>query len=460
MATKKDLLEAQNFSKARLLSAFIGGAPGGKELEPAKPLRAVFAGIALTAMVILAGVFIGLMQPKLPSGWENNRLIVASDTGARYISVGGELHPVINTVSARMAIPEGEFSVVTVKQGALDGIPIGGTVGILGAPDTLPEAGRLDGTGWAACAAADTTSVHVGDQRMRAAAADSGIVVQRDGETFVIAGGTRYFVAEQDRTAVLRAIGLDGSAPVEVRGEWLALFSRGSDLQPLTFDGGGTVEGVDLPAGSVIRPTGGGDSERYLLTAEGSLSRLSDLAYRLYLLGGGAGALGDEVEISPAEIGALPSADAAGADDWPQQTLSPITGATAPCATLVGGGSEQRTVLAEGGSEIGGDAAGSASGSVVTGSEATGSAGTVVGSTRVSVSEDGGALVRSGAAGMLTLIDGGGTAYAVPGDPATGAARLGYTADDITTVPAPWVLLLPAGPALTPEAAASTPEPQ
>ncbi|WP_153002182.1 type VII secretion protein EccB, partial [Leucobacter chromiiresistens] len=311
MATKKDLLEAQNFSKARLLSAFIGGAPGGKELEPAKPLRAVFAGIALTAMVILAGVFIGLMQPKLPSGWENNRLIVASDTGARYISVDGELHPVINTVSARMAIPEGEFSVVTVKQGALEGIPIGGTVGILGAPDTLPEAGRLDGTGWAACAAADTTSVHVGDQRMRAAAADSGIVVQRDGETFVIAGGTSYFVAEQDRTAVLRAIGLDGSAPVEVRGEWLALFTRGSDLAPLAFDGGGTVAGVDLPAGSVIRPTGGESSERYLLTAEGSLARLSDLAYRLYLLGGGSGALGDEVEISPAEIGALPSADAA-----------------------------------------------------------------------------------------------------------------------------------------------------
>ncbi|WP_336661202.1 type VII secretion protein EccB [Leucobacter sp. USHLN154] len=448
MATKKDLLEAQNFSKARLLSAFIGGAPGGKELEPAKPLRAVFAGIALTAMVILAGVFIGLMQPKLPSGWENNRLIVASDTGARYISVAGELHPVINTVSARMAIPEGEFSVVTVKQGALEGIPIGGTVGILGAPDTLPETSHLDGTGWAACATPGATSVHVGDEQMRAAADGSGIVVERDGETYVVAGGTSYLVAEQDRTAVLRAIGLDAAAPVEVRGEWLALFTRGSDLQPLTFDGRGTIEGVDLPAGSVIRPTGGGDSERYLLTADGSLSRLSDLAYRLYLLGGGAGALGDEVEISPAEIGALPSADAAGADDWPQQTLTPLTGATAPCATLAGDANEQRTALAEGGSAI--DDRGGVDDEAVT----------ETGNTRVTVSEDGGALVRGGAAGTLTLVDGGGTAYAVPGDPASGAARLGYTASDITTVPAPWILLLPAGPALTPEAAGATPEAQ
>jgi hypothetical protein len=288
----------------------------------------------------------------------------------------------------------------------------------------------------------------VGDEQMRAAADGSGIVVERDGETYVVAGGTSYLVAEQDRTAVLRAIGLDAAAPVEVRGEWLALFTRGSDLQPLTFDGRGTIEGVDLPAGSVIRPTGGGDSERYLLTADGSLSRLSDLAYRLYLLGGGAGALGDEVEISPAEIGALSSADAAGADDWPQQTLTPLTGATAPCATLAGDANEQRTALAEGGSAI--DDRGGVDDEAVT----------ETGNTRVTVSEDGGALVRGGAAGTLTLVDGGGTAYAVPGDPASGAARLGYTASDITTVPAPWILLLPAGPALTPEAAGATPEAQ
>ena len=461
MATKKDLLEAQNFSKARLLSAFVGGAPGGKELEPAKPLRAVFAGIALTAMVVLAGVFIGLMQPKLPGGWENNRLIVASDTGARYISVDGTLHPVINTVSARMAIPEGEFSVVTVKQGALEGIPIGGTVGILGAPDTLPEAGHLDGTGWAACATPDTTSVRIGGDRLTPAPADGGVVVTSDAETYVIAGSRSYRVPEQDRTAVLRTIGLDGASPIEVRGEWLALFERGTDLKPLGFEGGGTIEGVDLPAGSVIRPTGGSDDERYLLTADGSLARLSDLAYRLYLLGGGSTDLGDEVDISPAQIGALPSTNAAGASDWPQQRLSPVA-ATQPCATLSGDAGSQRTVLAAAGQDIttgAGETSASAAGAstAASGQGASETSG-AVGPTTVSVAEDGGALVRGGDAGALTLIDGGGTAYAVPGNVATGVARLGYSSDDVAVVPAAWIQLLSAGPALTAEAAGSTPE--
>ncbi|WP_336659101.1 type VII secretion protein EccB [Leucobacter sp. USHLN153] len=448
MATKKDLLEAQNFSRARLLSAFVGGAPGGKELEPAKPLRAVFAGIALTAMVVLAGVFIGLMQPKLPGGWENNRLIVASDTGARYVSVDGTLHPVINTVSARMAIPAGEFDVVTVKQGALDGIPIGGTIGILGAPDTLPEPARLDGERWTACATPEATQLQIGGERPAAAAAGTGLVVTSEGETYVIAGGKSYLVPERDRTAVLRAIGLDGSSPREVRGEWLALFSPGDDLAPLPGVRGGAVDEVGLPSGSVIRPTGGADDERYLLTADGSLARLSDLAYRLYLLDGGSGKLGEEVEISPSQIGALDTAEAAGPASWPQQPLTGVAGSEAPCATLAGEAADQRTVLAEPGAQLEPGA-----GETETRSTSESASGT----TTVNVTEDGGALVRSGREGLLTLVDTSGTAYAVPGDAATGAKRLGYSTSDVAVVPATWVQLLPAGPALTAEAATASP---
>ena len=57
MATKGDLIEAQNFSRRRLLTAFVSGAPGGKELQPSSPLRAVIAAIALTVIVVLVGVF-------------------------------------------------------------------------------------------------------------------------------------------------------------------------------------------------------------------------------------------------------------------------------------------------------------------------------------------------------------------------------------------------------------------
>lgn len=442
MATKKDLIEAQAFSRNRLLSAFIGGAPGGKELEPAKPLRAVFGGIALTAMVILAGVFIGLLRPGLPGGWENNRLVVARDTGARYVSVEGTLHPVINTVSARVLIPADEFAVVSVNQSSLSGIPIGGTIGILGGPDTLPAAGDLDGRNWLSCGTHENTEVWLGGQDRGAAQAGSGTVVTRDGETFVIGDGVSYAVPTGQETAVLRAVGLESVRAQPVRGDWLALFDTGADLAPLTAkEAGARVAGQELPAGSVIHPTGSPESERYLLTAEGALAPLSPLAHRLYLLGDGGTGLGTPVDVSPAALAKLPTTERAGGADWPEDALVPATVAGAPCATLAGPAGDQRTTLAKGSRSV-----------APTAPEAGGAT--------VHVPENVGALVRGGKTGSLVLIDSTGTAYQLPGGVGVNAKQLGYSGKDVTTVPAGWIRLLPAGPELTPEAAGSTPESQ
>lgn len=440
MATKKDLIEAQAFSRNRLLSAFIGGAPGGKELEPAKPLRAVFGGIALTAMVILAGVFIGLLRPGLPGGWENNRLVVARDTGARYVSVEGVLHPVINTVSARVLIPADEFAVVSVNQSSLSGIPIGGTIGILGGPDTLPAASDLDGRNWLSCGTHENTEVWLGGQDRVAATAGTGAVVTRDGETFVIGDGVSYAVPAGEETSVLRAIGLESVTPRPVRGDWLALFEPGADLAPLALAGAGAnVAGQELPAGSVIHPTGSPETERYLLTGEGSLAPLSPLAHRLYLLGAGGDGLGAPVEVSPSAIAQLPTVQRAGGDDWPEDTLAPSAATGAPCATLAGPANDQHTTLAQESRPVAGVAP-------------------VAGGATVHVPENVGALVRGGKTGSLVLIDSTGTAYQLPGGVGVNAKQLGYTGKHVTTVPADWVRLLPAGPELTPEAAGATPE--
>ena len=52
MATKKDLVEAYSFSRRRLVTAFVSGAPGGREVEPARPGRTIVGGLALA---VLAG---------------------------------------------------------------------------------------------------------------------------------------------------------------------------------------------------------------------------------------------------------------------------------------------------------------------------------------------------------------------------------------------------------------------
>lgn len=444
MATKKDLIEAQGFSRRRLLSAFTGGAPGGKELDPAKPLRAVVAGVALTVGVILVGVFWGIMQPGLPGDWQNNRLIVATDTGSRYVSVEGTLYPVINTASARLLIPSGEFKVVRTDQAALDGIPVGPAIGILGAPDDLPAPSALINSSWTACIDDGTgASVTVSDDPIAAISTGTGAVVTRGEDLFVVADGLRHAVAPDDANAVLRAAGLGASEILEVDGRWLNLFTAGDELGPIRINGfGSAVAGTDLTAGTIVHTQGRPADERYVALASGELALLSPLAYQLYLLGSGEQAR--EVEVSPAEVADIPTIQNLGGADWPAEPLATLPAGETPCAVLA---DDARTVLGATTAELPDDRSG------------------------VDVTVGGGALVQvtggsDGAVGMAVLIDESGTAYAIPGatvdegadDAATGAiAQLGYSPSDIGRASDAWIEYFAAGPALSAEAARETP---
>ncbi|MDQ4215268.1 type VII secretion protein EccB [Microbacterium sp. ASV81] len=432
MATKKDLIEAQGFSRRRLLSAFTSGAPGGKELEPAKPLRAVTAGVALTAMLLLGGLFYGLLRPGLPQGWQDNRLIVATDTGARYVSIKGQLHPVINTASARLLIPAGKFSVIKTDRATLAKIPVGPAIGIVGAPDDLPAPGSLANAGWTACVDGSAgVAVSIGGGSVQAATADAGAVVRRGDDLFVISGGVRHAVPKASADAVLRAVGLGTARIRSVDGRWLNLFSPGSDFAPLVLSRTGTrIPNSDLASGDVVHVQGRPAEERYVLTADGKAAPLTPLAYQLYLLGSGA-AGGTVKDLPPAQLAALPTGAAAGGSDWPANPLTPLAADAAPCALL---DKDAETVLAASTAPLPDDRR--------------------TPSVRVGT----GALVRigEGSAALHMLIDGSGTAYAVPGG-TDAVQRLGYAAGDVGRAPDAWIQFFPAGPALSSAAAGRTP---
>lgn len=436
MATKKDLIEAQSFSRRRLLTAFTSGAPGGKELEPAQPLRAVIAGIALALVVVLAGVFYGIMRPGLPSGWENNALILVSDTGARYVAIDGTLHPVLNTASARLLMPAGEYRVIPTDADSIAGIEVGGTIGILGAPDAVPAPGDLANDAWTACVVDGGTALTIGGDPA-AAATTGGTLVARGDDLFVVSGGVRYAVDAAAKDNVLRAVGFDGRAAIDVDGRWLNLFAPGTDFEPLVVAGAGsTVAGTSLVVGTAVHIQGTAEDERYVVTAAGELARLSPLAYRLYLLGTGAELQPDgPVEVGPTELSLPTASDPAGGVDWPTSSLEPIPASTTPCALL--GHDEagaERTVLA------------TADGAQLPDPD------------EVRVAVDAGALVRTGADdGLAHLIDPTGTAFAIPGADDDILGRLGYSAEDVSLVSTAWLQFLPAGPELTVAAAGSSP---
>lgn len=68
MATPRDLAEANAFSRRRLVTAFVCGAPGGREVAPARSGRAVAGGLALAVLLTAAAAVAGALAPGPPEG--------------------------------------------------------------------------------------------------------------------------------------------------------------------------------------------------------------------------------------------------------------------------------------------------------------------------------------------------------------------------------------------------------
>jgi type VII secretion protein EccB len=440
MATKGDLIEAQNFSRRRLLTAFVSGAPGGKELEPAAPMRAVIAAIALTVLVVLVGVFYGFIRPGLPQGWENGKLLLVTDTGARFVTVEGVLHPVINTASARLLLPSEGFEVIDTDQASIAGTSVGDTLGIVGAPDELPAPGNLRNTGWSACVTDDAAL----DVRIAAAggpttATGRAAVVRTDGALYVVSGERSFAVSDVDAAAVLRAAGITALDPVDVPTDWLNLYAPATELAPLEVANlGEPVGGSSLRVGDVVHVTGTPDDARLLVQADGTLAALTPLAWQLYQLGSGNALAGQVIDVAAPDISALgTAARPAGGQDWPTDGFEAVDADERVCASLLPGDGQAVTALS------------------TQDAEAETEAG-------VQVAPSHGALVRAGgrgdqSTGIVTLIDATGTAYPLPGATEETVARLGYAADDVGSVSDGWTALLPTGPTLSEAAAGRSP---
>ena len=91
MATTKDLTEADAFARRRLVTAFVSGAPGGREVEPARSGRAVVGGVALAVLLVAGAARAGRLPSRGPPGWGDRQgLIVSQESGVAYVGIGVE----------------------------------------------------------------------------------------------------------------------------------------------------------------------------------------------------------------------------------------------------------------------------------------------------------------------------------------------------------------------------------
>jgi Type VII secretion system ESX-1, transport TM domain B len=460
MATKRDLVEAHAFSRRRLVTAFVSGAPGGREVEPARPARVLVGGAALAVLLIAGAAIAGVFTKKTPDDWAQPGLFVSKETGAAYVITDDErpivVRPVINITSAKLILGA-DIAPTIIAQSALEEETIGGDIGILGAPASPPDASRLVESGWTACTGTGTgIRLDVSADPPVRAADGAGSVVRQGKDFYLMAqagrsdsgepSAYRYLLPRDGaaRDNMLNALGLrTGAYATEVSETYLGLFPTGGDLavDTLGLDDLGSpapyaTPGSNLPGGARVGDVVAYDGGTLLLGPDYPID-LDEFARAIYTN------LPDPPRVTSVdgavdvERGASTYADA----HWPTGPLAPLLGEQ--CAQLDAvADSPPRVQL------------------VADPTDDASAAGVPPDVSSVRVDAGRGAIVLSGdwsddSDGSPVLTDAKGLAYPLVGVDA--ADLLGYGGVDAPVVPDTWVQLFRAGAPLSQDAALCPP---
>lgn len=455
MASKQDLLEAHGYNRRRLVSAFVSGAPQGRDVESVKRGRPVVAGIAASVLLLGGSAIAGALSTPPESGWKNAHVVIGKQSAARFVSADGTLYPVLNATSARLMLPASAgFPVVVLDDDVIAATPHGPARGILGAPDDLPAPANLLQSRWVSCLVDQHTRTTLTTRDLPGADPEAGptaLFASAGGARWLVVGGARFLIpAEQIEKTLLVDLGRGRTTSQPVPGTWLDLLAQGPALSLNVPRRGDPLTGPMSMSGKVDRigrvigaPDGTGHTIEYLVLADG-LVPLTPFAAEVYRAQ--EPELGQPRSLPQSDVTAVPTSPQATLvfpDAWPVAVPTITPGV--PCAVLDTPAANDRA----------------ASTRLLVLSPDSPFAAAPGASSVVTVDPGHGALARVSSTGAPTgpvyVVDQSGQKFAVTDPSDETLARLGYAGTTPRIVPAPWILLFPSGPALNEAAALASP---
>jgi type VII secretion protein EccB len=447
MATRRDQLHSYQFMTQRVISAFVM-----RETDPAQsPLRrgigALFGGL-MVAILIAAGFGVyGIITKNGTDTWKSDgSVVVEQETGASFVYLNGKLNPTLNFASAKLAAGRPNPVVYRVGAGSLAEVPRGVTIGIQGAPASLPAATEQAGLPWTACVVPGSApaSVLLVDGRGPAAPelGERGLLVKDSlkGMNYLIWAGLRHLV--QDSRTNLEAL-FGSVTPTPATTAWLDSVPSGVDIvaAPVPNRGSASAKVAGHDNGQVlVAHTASGD--QYYLVLNDGLAPITPLQQAVL----DARFPAEPVLITVNQATQFPVSHQLDADNpaiaapaTPPKLATVAAGETI-CANTSDAAQPPRIT-------IGGQAAALSGGIPTVGATSTGRAladEVLVPAGKVEV-------VRVPGSGSYAVITDLGVRYAVPS--AAALAMLGYDSATAVAVPTALVNLIPAGVNLDPAAA-------
>ncbi|HKT03691.1 MAG TPA: type VII secretion protein EccB [Rugosimonospora sp.] len=455
MASRRDQLQSYQFMTQRVISAFVM-----RETDPAQsPLRrgvgAVFAGLMIAVMVGAGFGVYGILTKVGSNNWKTDgAVVIEKESGESFLYQDGTLHPMLNYTSALLAATKPN-AVFHEAANSLAGTPRGATLGIPGAPRSLPDRGKLLGLPWTLCTVAASASSRSTTVALLVGEAPAGgqspgneglLVSDASNNTYLIWQGRRYQLRQP--TVVVSAL-FGAAASVPVGRAWLNGLPEGADIAPISIGANRGQPSTKVPGRQVgdLVMTQTGTGTQYYIVFDDGLAPINELQTAIYK---GQNSMqptqitvAEQTKVPVSRKVQIPTGDTAPPAKAP--TLMPISATQQLCAAIPRAGG--LPAITSGG-DIDQAGPGTATGS-------TSDSGSAL-ADRVVVPGGHLAVVRAvetpdATVGPFYLVTDQGIRYAVTSEAALNL--LGYQATDAVKVLSSLVLRIPAGPTLDPAAA-------
>lgn len=280
MQSRRDQVQAHQFVMSRLSSGMLRVEPDAPDAPLARTRRGLIGGAVLAGLIAIGVALYGVVKPGGATSWRTpGTLVLVDDSTSRYLYAGGALHPVLNQASAKL-LAGSRMKVTSVTAASLGGTPHGAPVGIVGAPDSVPDAASLDKSAWLACAGRDTNaygahrevlSLAIGAEESGRALGDGDgtLVRSPSGGVQLLWHGMRHRL-DTDHGAHA-ALGWANAAPLKVKDAFLNTLTAGTDVAPPPIEGQGdagpALAGAPTRIGQLFAGPGG--QQHYVLRKDG-----------------------------------------------------------------------------------------------------------------------------------------------------------------------------------------------
>jgi type VII secretion protein EccB len=278
--TRQDQLHSYQFLIQRVVAALVM-----RETDPPQsPFRraagATIAGVMVAVLALAAVAVYGVLSPGGGTGWrDGGAVIVERESGARFVYREGKLHPVVNYASALLILGSAGPKTVYVARNSIAGVPRGVPLGIPGAPDSLPEQGKLLGAPWTLCSRGTESVLFVGPHQLGGRQLGENALLARhpDGTIHLIWHHRRHLVRDPAVTLAALSWGSEPLAPLAAAA--LNVLPAGADLAriPIPERGRRSVRVPDARNGEVFLVESQGGGRQYAVALRDGLATITQV---------------------------------------------------------------------------------------------------------------------------------------------------------------------------------------